>query len=402
MQPIRIIHAQAVTPFRVLKNATVLVTGNRITAVQEGELDAPGSITMDAAGKYVAPGFIDLHVHGGGGHDFMDATETAFLEIARLHARYGTTTFTPTTLSGSREALSQILELYEKLHRLDSPGAQPAGLHLEGPYFAMNQRGAQDPRHIRNPDPAEYTGLLSRTDKVVRWSAAPELPGALAFGEYLRARGILASLAHTDAVYEEVVAAFEKGYTHATHLYSAMLGVTRRGTTRYAGAVEAAFLIHDMTVEIIADGIHLPPPLLRLVYEVKGPGKTALVTDAMRGAGMPPGPSILGSRQEGLPVLIEEGVAKLPDRSAFAGSVATADRLVRNMIRLAGVPLCEAVQMMTHTPAVIQGLADRKGSLAAGKDADLVVFDDDICIHLTMTGGRIVYEKKEMPGPVSG
>jgi N-acetylglucosamine-6-phosphate deacetylase len=203
------------------------------------------------------------------------------------------------------------------------------------------------------------------------------------------------ALAHTDAIYEEVLQGFEKGFTHATHLYSAMSGVTRRGTARYAGAIESAFLIDEMTVEIIADGIHLPPPLLKLVYKIKGADRIALITDAMRGAGMPPGESILGSRHNGLRVIVEDGVAKLPDRSAFAGSVATADRLVRNMIQLADVPLCDAVRMMTSTPAAIMGVADRKGVLTPGKDADIVLFDEQINVQLTMVGGKIIYKKEE-------
>ena len=395
MQRIKIFNGRIVTPYRVLERGSVLIEGSKILAVSEGDLKAPEALSLDAGGRYVAPGFIDLHVHGGGGHDFMDGTKEAFLEIARLHARYGTTAMTPTTLSCGRDELSRVLDTYEQVQSDNTTGAAFIGMHLEGPYFAMSQRGAQHPRHIRDPDPEEYKALLSRWNVVRRWSAAPELKGALAFAEYLRSKGILAALAHTDAIYEEVLEGFEKGYTHATHLYSAMSGVTRRGVARYAGAVEAAFLIDEMTVEIIADGIHLPPPLLKLVYKIKGASRTALITDAMRGAGMPPGESILGSKQEGLKVIIEDGVAKLPDRSAFAGSVATADRLVRNMVQLAEVPLCDAVRMMSSTPAAIMGIADRKGALHSGKDADLIIFDEQIAIHLTMVGGKIIYEKKE-------
>src|SRR5262249_2962131 len=163
--------------------------------------------------------------------------------------------------------------------------------------------GAQDPRYVRNPDPAEYQDITTRFPCIRRWSVAPELPGALEMAAWLKQRGILAAWAHTEALYDDIVKAFDHGYTHATHLYSAMLGVTRKGTARFAGAIEAAYLIEDMTVEIIADGIHLPPPLLQLVCKLKGPAKTALITDAMRGAGMPPGPSILGGKHNGLPVI---------------------------------------------------------------------------------------------------
>ncbi len=398
MRQLKIYNGRVITPYRILRNASVLITGNTISAVSEGEIDAPEALAIDAAGSYIAPGFIDIHVHGGSGHDFMDGTEEAFLSVARLHARHGITAMTPTTLSCESEELHRLLAVYERVALQESPGAGFIGMHLEGPYFSMNQRGAQDPRYIRDPDPVEYRELVSRYPAIKRWSAAPELKGALEFGAFLREKGVLAAFAHTDAIYEEVLEAFEKGFTHATHLYSAMLGVTRRGVNRYAGAVESAFLIDGITVEIIADGIHLPPPLLKLVYKIKGADRTALITDAMRGAGMPPGESILGSRRDGLKVIIEDGVAKLPDRSAFAGSVATADRLVRNMVQLADVPLCDAVRMMTRTPATIMGVADRKGMLAPGMDADVVLFDEQIDVQLTIVGGRIVYSRKEEVG----
>ncbi len=397
MQQIKIFNGQIITPFRVLNGATLLLTGNRITAVSERDIEVPEALTIDAEGKYVAPGFIDLHVHGGGDADFMDGTADAFLQVAALHARYGTTAMTPTTLSSDKAAIFQALHNYEEAQEKNSKGAQFIGMHLEGPYFAVNQRGAQDPRYIRDPDSDEYKDILSRSNVVARWSAAPELPGALEFADYLRSRGILPALAHTDAIYEEVLEAFERGYTHATHLYSAMLGVTRRGAKRYAGAVESAFLIDDMSVEIIADGMHLPPALLKLVYKIKGADRTALITDAMRGAGMPPGESILGSRHNGLKVIIEDDVAKLPDRSFFAGSTATANRLVRNMVQLAEVPLCDAVRMMTSTPAAIMGIGDQKGSLVPGKDADIVIFDRQMDVHMTIIGGRIVYHKTGKP-----
>lgn len=390
---VKMCNGRIVTPAGIIQGGTILTAGNTILTISENDIDAPGATVIDAGGKYVSPGFIDIHVHGGGGHDFMDGTEEAFLEAAKLHARYGTTAMTPTTLSCSKEELLNTLEVYDQAHNKNTEGAQFIGMHLEGPYFAMNQRGAQDPRYIRDPDPEEYKEILTKSTAVTRWSGAPELKGALAFAEYLHSKGILAALAHTDAIYEEVLQGFNKGYTHATHLYSGMLGVTRRGAKRYAGAVEAAFLLDDMTVEIIADGVHLPAALLKLVYKIKGPHKTALITDAMRGAGMPPGESILGSKHNGLSVIVEDGVAKLADRSAFAGSVATADSLIRNMVHLAGIPLTDAITMMTATPATIMGLADKKGTLAMGKDADIVIFDDDINIYMTMIGGRIVYEK---------
>ena len=400
MSYIKIYRGRILTPSKVIENGVVVVKDGKILRVEEGnevreDDDANGSpaVEIDAGGRWVSPGFIDMHVHGGGGHDFMDGTVEAFLGVAVTHARYGTTAMLPTTLTCSKEKLFDLFDVYRDARLQNVKGAQFLGLHLEGPYLAMNQRGAQDPRYIRNPDPVEYLEILARCGDIRRWSAAPELEGALDFARELRSRGILVALAHTDALYDETLAGYGQGFTLATHFYSCMNGVTRRGVYRYAGAVECAYLTEGMNVEVIADGVHLPKELLRLVYQVKGAARTALITDAMRAAGMPEGESILGSLRDGMRVIVEDGVAKLPDRSAFAGSVATADRLIRTMVFQAGVPLPDAVRMFSATPAHIIGVGDRKGSLVAGMDADIVLFDHQIEIGLTMVGGRVVYEK---------
>ena len=392
-QRLKIYNGKIITPQRIINGGSLLITNDTITAVSETNIEAENADEIDAKGHYISPGFIDIHVHGGGGHDFMDGTENAFLKIAETHAQYGTTAMLPTTLSGSHQELLQTLNAYEKANRNNKNGAQFLGMHLEGPYFAMNQRGAQDPKYIRDPNPEEYKEILTQFSCIKRWSAAPELKGAIEFGHYIKSKNVLPAIAHTDAIYEEALHAFENGYTLATHLYSGMLGVTRRNAYRYAGVVEAAFLIDEMDVEIIADGIHLPVPLLKLVYKIKGADRTALITDAMRAAAMPEGESILGSLQNGLKVIVEDGVAKLPDRSAFAGSVATADRLVRNMINMAEVPLIDAVKMISATPARILNVADKKGTLQTGKDADIVIFDSNINIQTTIIKGKIVYNK---------
>jgi N-acetylglucosamine-6-phosphate deacetylase len=390
-QRIKIYNGRIITGDKILSRGTLLVTGDSITAITEDDISFDDAIEIDARGNYISPGFIDIHVHGGGGYDFMDGTEEAFFKIAETHARYGTTAMLPTTLTSEKEDLLQILELYEQANKKNTHGAQFIGMHLEGPYFALNQRGAQDPKYIRDPDPKEYKEILEHSSSIKRWSAAPELKGAIEFGKFITSKGVLAAVAHTDAIYEEVLQAFENGYTLATHLYSAMSGVTRRNAFRYAGVIESAYIIDEMDVEIIADGVHLPAPLLKLVYKIKGPHRTALITDAMRAAGMPEGESVLGNLKTGLKVIVEDGVAKLPDRTSFAGSVATADRLVRTMIKLAGVSLLEAVTMITKTPARIMKIDNKKGSLAKGKDADILIFDEDINIKMTMVKGRIVY-----------
>jgi N-acetylglucosamine-6-phosphate deacetylase len=392
---IKIINGKIITPHRIINDGTIVIRDAKILEVGDQRVEVPDATVIDAKGNYISPGFVDIHVHGGAGHDFMDGTEEAFLAIAQLHAQYGTTSMLPTTLSSTKDEMLKTLAAYESAEKKNVNGSQFLGMHLEGPYFAMNQRGAQDPRFIRDPDPKEYEEILSKSTVVKRWSAAPELKGAIEFGRYLKSKSILPAIAHTDAIYEDVVVAFENGYTLATHLYSAMSGVTRRNAFRYAGVIESAFILDDMDVEIIADGVHLPAPLLKLVYKIKGADRTALITDAMRAAGMPPGESMLGSLTNGLKVIVEDGVAKLPDRTSFAGSVATADRLLRTVTTIGEVPLADAIKMITTTPARILNLSHRKGSIAKGKDADVVIFDSNIRIQMTMIDGKIVFDRKD-------
>ncbi|MBD1425559.1 N-acetylglucosamine-6-phosphate deacetylase [Sphingobacterium arenae] len=352
-----------------------------------------GYTQIDVNQQYLSPGFIDIHIHGGGGYDFMDGTEKAFIQIAKTHARFGTTSLVPTTLTTTTDRLEETLQSYESVKKYAKDGADLLGIHLEGPYFAQSQRGAQDPRYIRNPDPDEYKALIDKYKSIVRWSAAPELEGALAFGEYLVANDIIAAIAHTDAIYEDVEKAHQVGYNLMTHFYSAMSGVTRRDAFRYAGVVEAGYLIDDFDVELIADGVHLPDPLLKLIYKIKGPEKMVLITDAMRAAGTDDTISILGSYDDGIEVLVEDGVAKLKDRTAFAGSVATTDRLVRTMLNLGDIPLIEVIRMITMNPARVMKVEEEKGSIDIGKDADIVILDNSFQVQYTMVKGKIVYRR---------
>lgn len=383
-----------ILPGRISEKGYVVCEDGIITQIGQGYFLANESDEIiNAGGLYVSPGFIDMHTHGAGGYDFMDGTVEAYLGAAKMHAKHGTTSLLPTTLTSTNEELLKTFSIYKEAKAKNTEGASFLGLHLEGPYFAYGQKGAQDPKYLRNPEPEEYNAILEASDDIMRWSLAPELKGAIEFGKVLRSKNILPSIAHTDAICEEVEEAFDAGFTHVTHLYSCMSTITRRNAYRYAGALEATYLIDDMTVEIIADGVHLPKSLLRYVYKFKGPDKIALCTDSMRGAGMPDGESILGSLQGGQKVIIEDGVAKLPDRTAFAGSVATADRLIRTMIGLADVPLEEAIRMITLTPARILKIDKTKGSIEIGKEADLVLFDKDININTTIINGKVVYKK---------
>lgn len=395
--------AQVVTPHRIVPLGYVEITGGRITAVGSmsdltvGAGVPAGMTVLDAGGRVLAPGFIDLHVHGGGGADLMDSTPEAVKQMGEAHARGGTTGLLATTLTSSDADLQATLRAFRQAKRetdaagSDYRGAGLLGLHLEGPYFSLAQKGAQDPRYLKNPDPAEYVPLLDAYPEIRRWSAAPELPGAFGLGRELRRRGLLASMAHTDADYDTVARALEVGYTHLTHFYSAMSMVRRVNCYRVPGVVEAGYLLDGLTVEVIADGHHLPAPLLQLIYKVKGPDRVALVTDAMRAAGMPEGEYLLGSLRDGQPVLAEGGVGWLTDKSSFASSIVTFNVLVRTMVTLAGVPLRDAVKMASTTPARLAGLAT-KGVLAPGMDADLVLLNDDFSVAMTAVAGRIVHQ----------
>ncbi len=389
-------NVRIVTPSGV-EPGEALVDGGRIAAVEPpGVLPQAADTVIDGGGDYLAPGFIDVHTHGAGGADFMDGDHDAVYTACRTHLRHGTTTLTPTTTASTRESLLSTVELFNGVELTRRGCPEILGLHLEGPYFAGSQRGAQDPAHLRNPHPDEYGEVFRRTDRVVRWSFAVELPGARDFLRALRERGIVASLAHSDATCRETMRACDEGVRALTHFYSGMAGVRRVDAVRVAGAIEAGYLLDGLYVEVIADGMHLPEELLRLIHKVKGADRICLVTDSMRAAGMPEGRYRLGSREGGVECFVEDGVAKLMDRSAFAGSVATADRLVRTMRDLARVPLHEAVAMMTMTPARLMGVDGRKGSVAPGKDADLVLFDEAVAVRTVMARGELIsFEENE-------
>lgn len=392
---VKIVRARAVLPSRIIENATILIEDGRIVSVgTDWGDDFAGAEVIDAAGRYAAPGFIDVHCHGGGGYDFSDGTIEAMTGAAEMHARHGTTLIYPTTASCSDATLFALFDTYRRALKLNTRGAAFGGIHIEGGYLAPEMKGGQDPRYIKNPEPEDYEAVLAAGgDLIARWTFAPELPGSDGLIRALARRGIQMSMGHTAALYEEAVAAYDAGVTSITHFYSMTSGVTRRNALRYAGVIEAGYLLDGIYVETIGDGVHLPEPLLRLIWKVKGPDRIVGITDAMRGAGMPDGPTVLGSLSDGMEAIIEDGVAKLPDRSSFAGSVCTADRVVRNYLTLAGASLPEAVQVMTLSPARLMRIDGRKGSLAAGKDADIVLFDDRIDISLTMIGGRVVFRK---------
>lgn len=378
---IELIHGKIIGE-QVIEGKRLWIENGRIAAITDQPL--PGAEQIDVHGAYIAPGFIDLHTHGAGGCDFMDGNMEAIKQAALTHMRHGTTTLLPTTMSygmaSIRQAIQQVKEAADDPSLPNIPG-----VHLEGPYFSPQQAGAQDPAHITPPVKKDYQALIGELGPFIkRWSYAPELEGAGEFCEYLVKHNILPSVGHSNAEYAQVVKAYEQGCRMVTHLYSGMSTIVRKNAYRVLGVVESAYLLNEMVAEVIADGCHLPPELLRMICQIKGPDHICLVTDSMRGAGMPDGPSVLGRSKDGMACIIEDGVAKLPDRTAFAGSVATFDRLVRVCHKEAGIPLADCIKMASTTPARMLGLGHSKGKLCPGYDADIVVFDEDIQVKMVL------------------
>jgi N-acetylglucosamine-6-phosphate deacetylase len=385
------INAKLIMPETIVERGFLKEANGLIVDI--GNMDNLGQVSgevYDCKGLYLSPGFIDIHNHGGGGCDYMDGSVDDILCSARVHLAHGATSLFPTTLSSNDEDLFKTIDNFKLAQK--SSGSLPnlLGLHLEGPYFNLAQKGAQDAKFLRNPTPEHYMKIVEYAEGTIkRWSLAPELPGALEMADRLSGLGILLAAGHTDATYEEMQKGFDHGITHVTHLYSGMSTITRKAGFRVLGAVESSFLIDGLTVEVIADGMHLPPELLRLIVKCKNHDEICLCSDSMRGAGLSDGPSVLGSLKNGQEVFIENGIAIMPDRESFAGSVATADRLVRVMVEDVGLSLCEAVKMMSLTPARFMHYGASKGSLEIGKDADLLVFDNNIHISSVFVSGKI-------------
>lgn len=380
----QLINARILTPQGWMKDGSVLIRDNKILEVTNCDLAVIGAELIDVKGMYVVPGGVEIHVHGGGGRDFMECTEDAFRAAVHTHMKHGTTSIFPTLSSSTVPMIQQAAETCTKL--MEEKNSPILGLHLEGHYLNMKMAGGQIPENIKNPDPNEYIPIVEQYHCIKRWDAAPELPGAMQFGKYITAKGILPSVAHTQAEFEDIRTAYEAGYTHATHFYNAMPGFHKRREYKYEGTVESIYLLDDMTVEVVADGIHVPPTILRLVYKIKGVERTCLITDALACADS-------DSKEAFDPrVIIEDGVCKLADHSALAGSIATMDRLIRTVVQKAEIPLEDAVRMASETPARIMGVYDRKGSLQKGKDADILVLDEDLNVRAVWAMGKLVPE----------
>ena len=379
----QIYNGHVLTPEGWINGGSVIIEGNRIKEVSKSSRQLDGmDKTIDAHGMNVVPGGIDLHCHGGGGCDFQECTREAFETVARTHLKHGTTAIYATLSSSPIDMMERACVTCDELMR--ESGSTIMGMHMEGPYLNPSKAGAQMPEVIRIPDPNEYRHIVDDFDCMRRWDTAPELPGAAEMGRYITSKGIVAAIAHTAAEYRHVKAAWDAGYTLATHFYNAMPGFHNVREFKHAGTVESVYLLEDMAVEVIADGIHVPSTLLNLVYHMKGVERTALCTDAL---------AVTDSDSEHAfdpRVIIEDGVCKLSDRSALAGSIATMDRLIKTMVRVVDVPLQDAMRMASETPARIMGIYDRKGSIQRGKDADILIMDDNCELNAVYAMGQLV------------
>lgn len=385
------INARVLTPFTI-RDAAVLVRGGRIEDIAEHIEPGENTRVIDAGGRLLAPGYIDLHVHGGGGRSVMEGTGEAICAMAHAHALRGTTSILPTTLSMPLPAMVRAAQAVSKAMAEKHPYTI-LGVHQEGPCLSPAQGGAQSTDALLVPARADLAALIEDCPALRMMGVAPELDGAMALGRRLSERGIVASAAHTDADYDTMARAVMNGFSDVTHLYSGCSSVVRRNAFRVAGVVEAGLEMSALTVQVIADGCHLPLPLLRLIYRCKGADGMYAVTDGLEFAAAGQKEGALYTQLNGQSCLYEDGVMKLPDRHAFAGSVATMSRLVRTLAR-AGIPLADAVRMATDTPAQRIG-ARGKGRIAAGYDADILLLDDTLHVTLVMAGGEILTERAE-------
>lgn len=370
----------------ILENALfdgyVYIENGSIAAVTDAQLDC--EVLYDFTGEYVSPGLIDLHTHGAGGFGFTDTSPQEVAKGCNVHLAHGTTTILPTVMAAPFEVMQRSLASIASAKQSGLVKGNLIGAHLEGPYLSAAQCGAQSTSYITPPVPKDYEALITRYGAdIARWTYAPENDPDGSFAKYLSAHGILPSAGHTDAKYADVAVAIENGMRLITHLYSCTSTVTRDHGFRSLGVIESAYLRDELYVEIIADGKHLPPDLIRMIIKIKGKDKVALVTDSLDIAAT----DLTGGQfKGGNAFIVEDGVCKLPDRTAFAGSVATADRLIRVVRDECGFDLVSAIYMMTKVPARLLGL--NKGSITKGADADLIVFDEQITVSDVFVGGR--------------
>lgn len=373
-------NGKILTPQGWIKDGSVLISNGKILEVTNSDLAVIGAKVIDVKGMYIVPGFVGMHIHGGGGQDYTEATTDAFECATRAHLLHGATSVFPTLTSTTFDNIRKAANVCEEIMKTNKV---IQGLHIEGPYLNPKMAGAQWGEYLKTPQKEEYSNLLDSVSCIKRWDISPEIEGGYEFGKYISSKGILTAITHTEAEYEDIKKAFASGFKHAAHFYNAMPGFHKRREYKYEGTVESVYLTDGMSVEVIADGRHLPATILKLVYKLKGVEQTCLVTDALKYAAF-------DGEVNDPRYVIENEVCKLADHSSLAGSLATMDKLVWTMVKKANIPLEDAVRMASETPAKIIGIDDRKGTLQKGKDADIVILDKDTNVRCVFSYGEIV------------
>jgi len=375
---------------RIAKNTDVLVRNGKIVDIGHINSDVPDKI-IDCAGAYIAPGYIDIHVHGGAGGRFTGDT-AEIRKILDAHTKHGTTTMYPTLSTAPLAEMLEAIGMVSDYAAKEQAYCNLAGIHLEGPFLDTEQKGAMKESYIRKPTFEEYS-LLLRDPFVKRISYAPEHDENYAMTKYIADRGIIGAIAHSAATIDVMRDVLALGINLITHLYSGMPVVYRKNAFRHLGIPEASYLLEDYNVEAIADAKHLPPDLLRLIYKIKGTENTILITDGTEAAAVGEDAPDFEEIVRKANVIVKDGVAFTPDMQAFSGSITSSDKLVQNMVNLVGVSLPDAVRMLTATPARVMGIADRKGRLAKGLDADILVLDKDLAVKKVIVMGNCLYSE---------
>ncbi len=389
---IQIINGQLFSPEPMGKQ-TVFVENSIITEITPSTDKALTDCVIDASNLYVVPGFIDIHVHGGGGKCCMEGTAEAVVTMANAHAQFGTTTILPTAWTAPRQDILAAIEAVKQAQKCQCD-ATIAGIHLEGPYLSPAQAGAQLPGALQAPADSDWKSLVGAWDGIKMVGLAPELPGALEMAQWLKNKGIVASVAHSNAYEKEMRAAVENGFSDVTHIYSGCSTFVRQNGFRVPGVVECGLAWDALTAQVIADGKHLPETMLYMIWRAKGTDRMILITDGLDYAGCPLADGQEYIQQNGMRVIYEDGVMKLPDRQAFAGSVATADRLLR-VAAGAGIPWTQALKMLTVNPARRIGIDRHKGRLRKGYDADIVLLDRQLQVVGCIAKGNIIRLEQE-------
>jgi len=385
-----ILHGNIITPFQLLENKAIFIENGEIIEIKdERKIDTATlgeTEIIEAQGKFVVPGYIDIHIHGGGGSDVMDGDWETINQIAITHSCFGTTSFLPTTMTMSKNKIIKSLQGICKAAKKGTAGAKILGVNLEGPYINSEKKGAQKEEDIRLPSIEEFIQFQQTSGDLIRLiTLAPEIPGAINFIKYLGKQGIIVSVGHSNATYAQVQAAINVGLSHVTHTFNAMRGLHHREP----GVVGAALSSPELTVEMIADGIHIHPVVMKILIQVKEIEKIVLITDAMRAAGMSEGIYELGGQE----VTVDKGQARLKD-GTLAGSILTMDKAVKNLVNKIGISLPKAIQMASYNPAKSVGVENKKGSLELGKDADIVILNKKLEVELTMVAGKVVYRRR--------